>query len=49
MPRVRSSQISLRERIASYSSSAFGIHSTNLRHSASNPRGTSSASPPAWK
>ena len=49
MPCVRSSQISFRVSIASYSSIAFGIHSTNLRHSASKPRGMSSASPPAWK
>ena len=33
MPCVRSSQISFRESIASYSSIAFGIHSTNFRHS----------------
>ena len=33
MPCVRSSQISLRERIVSYSSIAFGIHSQNLRAS----------------
>ena len=33
MPFVRSSQIAFWSRIASYSSTAFGIHSQNLRHS----------------
>ena len=49
MPCVRSSQISFCESIASYSSIALGIQSTNFRHSGEKPRGMSSASPPAWK
>ena len=49
MPRVRSSQILLFDEQRSYSSIAFGIHSTNSRASGKKPRGMSSASPPAWK
>ena len=49
MPFVRRSQISLRSRIASYSSTAFGIRSQNFRASGKKPGGMSSASPPAWK
>ena len=49
MPFVRSSQIAFRSRIASYSSTDCGMTSQNLRASAVNPGGTSSASPPTWK
>ena len=47
-PIVRSSQIALRSRIASYSSTDFGIVSQNFRASSVKPGGRSSAMPPTW-
>jgi hypothetical protein len=46
---VRWSQIALPSRIASYSSTDFGIESQNFLASAVKRGGTSSASPPTWK
>ena len=47
-PFVRSSQIALRSRIASYSSTDFGIESQNFRASLVKSGGRSSAMPPTW-